>query len=375
MGFTKYNQKFGENKSKRDELLKDYKLHLQEKGEKPRTIDSHVKNVYRIITHTGSFTKEEIDKYFSSLAEKGRKNSYINDLISSIRVYSRFKGYGEELVHFKYRKESPSNVSTLSDDEIEALVNMPVPVVPQRHRSGKMMMRRSCPESIWNTWSMFFKIMAFTGMRPGEVAFLRVRNVDFGRSVFVIEDTKTNTYLNRMKNFELAPIPPNIEKEVKAFIDDRNLGVDDYLFPSRYGGNKDGITPVVDNVDWYTAFHRRLKLLNIKRPGLRPYSLRHSFATSLLETEGVDIVDTMKLMRHKDIKTTLIYEHLTTKDLINTVKKLPLVRKGSDPKNILKLLITAIRSFQIDRDDRFEFSIEEKGDSVDFHAKIVRSEV
>ena len=364
MGFVEYNGTFRTNKYKSEEVLKDFKFYLQENGRKPRTIQRSIDNIYRVITHTKRLSKDEINRYFGELKDNGRKNTYINGMVGTIRVYARFKRLRDELVHLKFRKEDVPQVSTMSDNEIESLVNMECPRVAQRHRTGKMMMRRSCPPEVWNTWSLFFKIMAFTGMRPGEVAFLKLRDIDWGRGVFIIEDSKTNTP-------GLAPIPPNIFSELEAFLEKKNLEQDGYLFPSRFGGNHDGVTPVFDNVDWHYAFHKRLDLLGIKRPNLKPYSLRHSFATTLLETEGVDIADVKKLMRHKDIKTTLIYEHLTTKDMINTIKKLPLVRKGSDPANILQLLISAVKSFEMDKDTRFEFTLKETQNSVSFSARIV----
>lgn len=43
-----------------------------------------------------------------------------------------------------------------------------------------------------------------------------------------------------------------------------------------------------------------------------PHSLRHSFATHLIES-GTDIQTVQKLMGHKDVKTTLGYVHVTQK--------------------------------------------------------------
>jgi site-specific recombinase XerD len=46
------------------------------------------------------------------------------------------------------------------------------------------------------------------------------------------------------------------------------------------------------------------------------HMLRHSFATHLPD-KGTDVVFIQKLMGHNDIKTTLLYLHVTNKDVLN----------------------------------------------------------
>lgn len=60
-----------------------------------------------------------------------------------------------------------------------------------------------------------------------------------------------------------------------------------------------------------TAFKRALKLSGINKNGV-PHSLRHSFATHLIEG-GTDIQTVQQLMGHKDVKPTMGYVHVTQK--------------------------------------------------------------
>lgn len=122
-------------------------------------------------------------------------------------------------------------------------------------------------------------------------------------------------------------------------------------------------------MNWHYNFHTRLKRLGIKRKNLTPYSLRHSLITRLLE-EDVNLFKVQKLVGHHQIETTAHYTHLTTKDLQETIKKHPLIRKSTSPLEILKALINSIRSFQLEEDQRFSFVLEETEKTINLKVKI-----
>ena len=53
-----------------------------------------------------------------------------------------------------------------------------------------------------------------------------------------------------------------------------------------------------------------------------PYTLRHTFGTQLVMSAGVPLPTAQKLLGHSDIKTTLIYVHVTEQDTADAVAKL-----------------------------------------------------
>lgn len=254
----------------------------------------------------------------------------------------------------EYFKEEIFIKATMSDEEIEAFINLPNPTFKSVHKSGKVMIKQY-DHRAWYIFTVFWSICAYTGMRMGEVAHLTVNTVDFGRNVFIVEDSKTNTP-------RFVPIAPNIRNMVQDYINSIHTK---YLFPSRRGGG-DGC---IDGTDWVYNFNKRIKILGIKRTNLTPYSLRHSMCTRLLE-EDVSFPKVMKIMGHKDPKTTLQYEHLTTKDIQRAVSSLPVIRRATEPKSILRALGDLIRGFQFDRDNRFLFVLSESGEKILLEVKI-----
>jgi len=201
----------------------------------------------------------------------------------------------------------------MSDAEIEAFLSLPPPTNGERVKNN------------YAVWTLFFKILAYSGMRPGEVAHLAIDRVDFGRQVFVLEDTKTNTP-------RYVPIAPALLSDLTDHI--KTL-TGDKLFPSTRGG-KFRQNGVVNDVDWGYNFHSRIKRLGIKRKNLRPYSLRPSFITRMLD-EDVNIFKVQKIVGHRQISTTAHYTHLTTKDITRAINKDPLSRASLPYYERLKL--------------------------------------
>ncbi len=88
-----------------------------------------------------------------------------------------------------------------------------------------------------------------------------------------------------------------------------------WVFPSRQRSRdkRSGIVwrHHVGEEQFAKAFKRALRLSGINKNGV-PHSLRHSFATHLIES-GTDIQTVQKLMGHKDVKTTMGYIHVDKK--------------------------------------------------------------
>lgn len=328
--------------------LTGFKLWLYDSERKKSTILRHVRNFAILEKLVNSFDIDAIRGMVVSMKEQGYSPRYINTLLNTLKVYGNYTNQ-EHLIHLKFIREEEVVKSLMSDEEIEAFLALPPP------KNGRV--------ENYARWTTFFKTLALTGMRPGELAKVTVDDLDFGRSVFILRDTKTND--NR-----LVPIPPNLIDNYKDLISRR----DRYLFPSLRGGNKDGLGAVVDNVDWHYNFHARLRRLGIRRKGLTPYSLRFSFITRMLD-ESVSLFHVQRIVGHKRIETTAGYTRLSTKELQKAILKLPLIKKNTDPQTKLKLFSELIQAFNLRDDPSFEFDLNESGNEIRLVLKVKECKV
>lgn len=314
----------------------------------------NVEKIHVLLRHVSELSKENLESAFVKLKGEGRSNNYLNTLRDVARVYCDFLQYkgvdvDMSIYTIKKLKEVASVRATMSDNEIESFLNLP------STRNGVKELKN------YATWTLFYSIMAYTGMRPQEVARLTTDLVDFGRGVFIVTEGISKTHTQRF-----VPIPPNIHTKVE----DHVKGLQGkYLFPTKRSTHRFA-EQVVDNVDWGYNFHSRIKRLKIKRKGLCPYSLRHSLITRLLE-EDVNIFKVQKIVGHRRLETTARYTHMTTKDIQIAITKHPLIRKATEPMQILSAFKEIIRSFEFEKNEKFTFRLNDSGKKIVLEVGIV----
>jgi len=152
-----------------------------------------------------------------------------------------------------------------------------------------------------------------TGMRRAEAARLMLDHVDSQRMIIRVVNGKGG------KDRDL-PMSPALLETLRAHC--RWLKPRTYLFPSRMRRNPE--QPITDKAVWhaYTEAARRAGL----RKRVSPHTLRHSWATHLLEG-GTDLRTIQLLLGHGDLETTARYLHLSQKHLqqvVNPIDDLPL---------------------------------------------------
>lgn len=274
------------------EKLDTFTLYLVREGLASTTIEKDIKILKRLM-QLEVLVGDKIEGFLFVQLQKGSNPSYLNTIILAARRWGRFLN-DPTFQNIKLFKIKETNKSTLSDDEIEAFLKLPKPKQSKKDR--------------YEMWNLFFKICAYSGMRMGEVANLTVRSLDFGRSVFILDRTKTTP--------RLVPIAPSLTGDLVAYI--KRLDGDHLFLIDEKTLYKD---------QWNGHFQMRIKRMGIKRSNLSTYSLRHSFITRLL-SEDVNIFKVQRIVGHKNLETTNHYTHLVTKDLSIALSKDPLGRKA-----------------------------------------------
>lgn len=176
-----------------------------------------------------------------------------------------------------------------------------------------------------------------TGMRVMEALRLRVKDIDFQRNEILIRDGKG--FKDRVTMLPLAlkqPLQENLVKVRKLHARDIEAGGGDVYLPyaldrkypnaGRDWGWQYVFPASAISVDPRSGTQRRHHLQDqavqralrqaVRDAGLAkpatPHTLRHSFATHLLEG-GYDIRTVQELLGHSDVSTTMIYTHVLNK--------------------------------------------------------------
>ena len=155
-----------------------------------------------------------------------------------------------------------------------------------------------------------------TGMRRTEVSLLKVRDVDSQRMMIRVERGKGGAGRD-------IPLSPALLETLREYW--RWKKPHTHLFPSseRKRGKE---RPIADTTVWYACAQAARHAGLTKR--VTPHTLRHSFATHLLEG-GTDLRTIQILLGHGDLETTAKYLHLSQRHLravTNPLESLPLSR-------------------------------------------------
>ncbi len=137
------------------------------------------------------------------------------------------------------------------------------------------------------------------GLRISEVQNLRVRDVDLIELTIHIKNAKG-------KKDRITVFPEKLKIDFQNLIAGKKD--DDFVFNSNRGGK-------LTSRSFQVIFKKALQKAKIKKPATF-HSLRHSFATHLLEN-GTDVRYVQELLGHTNIRTTQIYTQITNPKLKN----------------------------------------------------------
>lgn len=173
-----------------------------------------------------------------------------------------------------------------------------------------------------------------SGMRLMECMRLRVKDIDFENRTIIVRQTKSNKdRVTVLPTSIIEPLQTHLKIVRIQHEQDVRLGYGSvempgalarkyptaeyewawqYVFPAgKYSTDpRSGVTRRhhLYETSVQKAIHRAAKSAEISKP-VGPHTLRHSFATHLLQ-DGVDIRKIQELLGHQDLKTTMVYTHV-----------------------------------------------------------------
>ncbi len=281
------------------DIVGRYRRYLKlEKGYSANTLDAYMRDVDKLLRY---LALEQVDVLDVKLEDLEHFAAFISDLgigprslariLSGVRQFYRFlvvDGYLEidptELLESpKQPDHLPEVLSTAEVDLLEQAIDL---TKWEGHRNRAII-----------------EVLFSCGLRVSELTNLKLSNL--------YVDEQYIRVMGKGSKERLVPISPRALDELNYWFADRNEmkikpGEEDYVFLNRRGHH----------------LTRTMILIMIKRYALEagikktisPHTLRHSFATSLLEG-GADLRAIQAMLGHESIGTTEIYTHIDTSTL------------------------------------------------------------
>ena len=281
------------------DIVSRYRRYLKlEKGYSANTLDAYMRDVDKLLRYLAveqvnilDVKLEDLEHFAAFISDLGIGPRSLARILSGVRQFYRFlviDGYLEvdptELLESpKQPDHLPEVLSTAEVDLLEQAIDLSK---WEGHRNRAII-----------------EVLFSCGLRVSELINLKLSNL-------YIEEQYVRV-MGKGSKERLVPISPRALDELNYWFADRNVmkikpGEEDYVFLNRRGHH----------------LTRTMILIMIKRyaveAGIKktisPHTLRHSFATSLLEG-GADLRAIQAMLGHESIGTTEIYTHIDTSTL------------------------------------------------------------
>ena len=275
--------------------LEEFKIYLKiERSLSKNTILSYMYNIDNYINYmkkpVNKISEEDIKKFVIYLNNNNCSNKTISHYLSVIKEYHNFllindyvnKNIVENIDHPKLAKYLPK---VLSVDEVEKLLNIKLENEYDYRNKAMLELMYSC------------------GLRVSELINLKLSDININECYLRTITKGNKERIIPIGEIALSYLIKYIDEYRSKFI---KKYINDYLFLNSRGNS-------ISRVGFFKVLKNIIKLQGIKKD-ISPHTLRHSFATHLLEY-GADIKSVQELLGHSNIKTTEIYTHISNKKI------------------------------------------------------------
>lgn len=261
----------------------EYLLKLELKCYANNTVKTYVNCFEKFINahHETDYMKideREIRTYLQKLIQKGYSDSYVNQMINSIKFYYEIvKGMPNRFYSIERPRKKETLPKVISLEEVQGII------------LNTNNIKHKCIVSL----------LYSAGLRRSELLNLTLKDIDSKRMTILVKNSKGGKDRITMLN-------ENVLKDLRKYY--KKWKPKKYLFEGKEGTQYSGSSVL-------KIIQRAAKKAGIKK-NISPHILRHSFATHLLEN-GTDLRYIQSLLGHSSSKTTEVYTQVATNHLKN----------------------------------------------------------
>lgn len=286
-------------------LTKEYHTYLKlERGLSPNSVAAYEQDLQRLTSYMQQHNIDVVKATYEDL------QAFLFDTFQSIssvctqaRLVAGVHSFYRFLLYHNYIQQDPSELletpkkehhlpDVLTLDEIDSMIAQLDMSKPESHRN------RAIIEMLYGS-----------GLRVSELVNLRLSDI-YRQEGFM-------RIIGKGSKQRLVPISPVADQWLQYWLEDRSkLDIkpeySDIVFLNRYGRQltRAMIFTIIKTLARQADIHKNIS----------PHTLRHSFATHLLQN-GADLRIIQQLLGHEDITTTEIYTHIEIQDLREAIQK------------------------------------------------------
>ena len=301
------------DKKSEENIVRAYVRYLKlERNYSPNTLEAYRHDLGHLLAYCHSEEKdvlqmklEDLQHFAAGIHELGIGPTSQARILSGVRSFYRWllldgridADPTELLESPRLGEHLPEVLTTAEVDQLEASID------------------RSKPEGQRNR--AIIEVLFSCGLRVSELTHLRLSDLFLEEGYIRV--------MGKGSKERLVPISNRAVHELELWFYDRNLmtikaGEEDYVFLNRRGAHLTRTMILI-------MVKRQAEAAGIQKT-ISPHTLRHSFATALLEG-GADLRVIQAMLGHEDIGTTEIYTHIDTTTLREEILQHHPRNKGS----------------------------------------------
>ncbi len=288
-----------------NKVYKEYHTYLRlEKSLSNNSVEAYEQDLQKLLVFCKRHGINPVSASFEDLQEfVFEQFKEITNVRSQSRIISGVRSFYKFLLYSRYIEQDPSELlqlpkldsrlpNVLSVEEIDAMVAQIDMSKNEGHRN------RAIVEMLYGS-----------GLRVSELVNLKLSNMYIAEGYMLVEGKGSKQ--------RLVPLSPEAIRQFLYWKEDRsNLDIKpeyaDYAFLNHYGRclTRSMIFHIIKELAAQAGITKQIS----------PHTLRHSFATHLLQN-GADLRIIQQLLGHESITTTEIYTHIDIHDLREAILK------------------------------------------------------